>query len=188
MTPEQYKKVYDWFTARPRALALLRFGTKVLPWCVAGLYGLWLAGFWLSWLALTYGKSAGMAWAAYYDAAFLHTALALCVRVTVVPLAIFVGGSVLRKAINAPRPYEKGLIPLVHKDTKGKSCPSRHALSAGVITAAFLSVWPAGGAVLAVLMVLVCVSRVLAGVHSIFDVCAGAALGLGLGLLGMAIL
>ena len=48
-------------------------------------------------------------------------------RAILVPAVSFVGLSVVRKIINAPRPYEKfDMPPVLEKDTKGKSFPSRH--------------------------------------------------------------
>ena len=48
--------------------------------------------------------------------------------------SVFVGLSVVRKIINAPRPYEKfDMPPVLEKDTKGKSFPSRHVFSVFII-------------------------------------------------------
>ena len=41
MTPARYRKVYDWFTARPAALAALAACTRLLPLVQArGLWGM----------------------------------------------------------------------------------------------------------------------------------------------------
>ena len=46
-------------------------------------------------------------------------------------------GTLLRAAINRPRPYEAlNFTPLFPKDTKGQSMPSRHCFSAAAIVAA----------------------------------------------------
>ena len=55
-------------------------------------------------------------------------------RAILVPAVSFVGLSIVRKIINAPRPYEKfDMPPVLEKDTKGKSFPSRHVFSVFII-------------------------------------------------------
>ena len=89
----------------------------------------------------------------------------------VVPAAAFVVGTALRAAINRPRPYTKyGFVPLFPKDKTGQSMPSRHCFSAAAIAAAVWYVLPPLGAVLAVLAVIIAVSRVVTGVHFVSDV------------------
>ena len=91
------------------------------------------------------------------------------------PFAVLVGVSTLRDTFNAQRPYERyELSPIYEKKTKGKSFPSRHVTSAFIISFMILNfnVY-AGVAYLAVSTVLAVV-RVLAGVHFIKDVVAGA--------------
>ena len=62
----------------------------------------------------------------------------LFIRALAVPLVSFVLLSVLRKALNAKRPYEVfGLDPIIPKKTKGKSFPSRHVFSIFVIEITF---------------------------------------------------
>ena len=94
-------------------------------------------------------------------------------------LAWFVVGTALRAAINRPRPYTKyGFVPLFPKDKTGQSMPSRHCFSAAAIAATVWYVLPPLGAVLAVLAVIIAVSRVVTGVHFVSDVLAGLAFGL----------
>ena len=51
-----------------------------------------------------------------------------------VPGAAFAVLTAVRAKINRPRPYETWDIdPLIHKDTKGNSMPSRHIFSSAVI-------------------------------------------------------
>lgn len=165
MSPEQYEKIYIWFQQRPIAYRVLRNATKALPMVIAASYGILL----LSLVVLP------------------DTPHAALLRAILVPAVTLLAGSLLRRWCNAPRPYEKGIKPLIDKQTRGQSCPSRHALSAGVISAVWLVLCPAGGVAALVLALGVCVTRVLAGVHSIWDVTAGLLFGLGLGLLGMLI-
>lgn len=106
-------------------------------------------------------------------------------QAVVVPAAGFVILSVFRYFLNAPRPYEVfDTKPLVVKNTKGKSFPSRHVFSSFII--AFTAWWfyPAIGILLGICGCLLAVTRVLAGVHFRKDVIAGALSGIGLGALG----
>ena len=169
MRPQQYRKVYDWFTARPAALTALRAAGRALPLLFAGAYALLLG-------LLAAGTAAG----AY--------PMRLAARAVLTPGAVFAGGSALRAALDRPRPYQQpGFTPLLPKATQGKSFPSRHVLSGAVIATAWLPVSPAAAGVLAALVLALAAQRVLAGVHSPADVLAGAALGFALGVLGMTV-
>ena len=110
-------------------------------------------------------------------------------KAAAVPGAGFVLLSIVRAEINAPRPYETfEAVPVIEKDTKGKSFPSRHVFSAFII--AFTAAWyyPGAGFVLAVCGTALAATRVLGGVHFIRDVAAGAAAGIGLGMAGFMLL
>lgn len=105
-------------------------------------------------------------------------------RAVAVPGFAFCFGTFLRKKLNFSRPYEQsGFEPLVKKATHGQSFPSRHALSAAVLAMAWLRFYPAAGCVMAAAALIICVLRVITGVHYVRDVAAGAALGAALGLL-----
>ena len=94
--------------------------------------------------------------------------------VIIVPFLIFLVTTVVRDAINAPRPYEKyDIVPVFPKSTKGHSCPSRHTACAFAVAFAWLWTMPAVGIVLLVAAVLVAVSRPLCGVHFPLDVVFG---------------
>lgn len=104
-----------------------------------------------------------------------QTAYAL--SATLVPAIGFVSLTIFRAAINRPRPYETfDMPPVIPKDTKGKSFPSRHVFSSMVIAMTFLlaSPWQWLGVLFVVLTVLLSIVRVLSGVHYISDVIAGA--------------
>lgn len=104
-----------------------------------------------------------------------------------VPAAAFLAGTALRAAINRPRPYTKyGFEPLFPKGQAGESMPSRHCFSAAAIAAAAWYALPPLGTVLAVLAVVIAVSRVVIGVHYISDVAAGLAFGLVFAIVGRA--
>ena len=155
MNEQQYRTVIGWFNARPAAKKALR---AVSTGATAAVYLLYLGLLvWLAWHAM---------WAPLGATA-------------VVPAAAFVVGTALRAAINRPRPYTKyGFVPLFPKDKTGQSMPSRHCFSAAAIAATVWYVLPPLGAVLAVLAVIIAVSRVVTGVHFVSDVLAGLAFGL----------
>ena len=97
-------------------------------------------------------------------------------RVLIVPSNSFIILSVFRYLVNRPRPYEKfDIPPVIAKDTKGKSFPSRHVFSAMMIAMTFLlaSPWSWLGVVFVVVAVLLAIVRVLSGVHYVSDVVAG---------------
>jgi predicted amidohydrolase len=93
--------------------------------------------------------------------------------------------TLLRAAINRPRPYEAlNFTPLFPKDTKGQSMPSRHCFSAAAIVAAAFTVWVPLGVAACLLAAVVAVTRVLTGVHYPSDVLAGLAFGAGAAVIG----
>lgn len=104
----------------------------------------------------------------------LATRDARIVRFALVPAATFVLVTLLRRAINRPRPYDALSFEPVGdaKRGKGLSMPSRHTASAAAIAFAFAYAFahPAVTALCAVLCMLVALSRVLKGVHYPSDV------------------
>lgn len=106
-----------------------------------------------------------------------------------VPASSLVLVSLLRRLINRPRPYERLHIePLIPKKTRGQSMPSRHAFSVWVIALTAWWLLPPLGALLTVAGLLLCVTRVLGGVHDPWDVTVGALVGIAAGVLGYWIL
>ncbi|MCD8501344.1 MAG: phosphatase PAP2 family protein [Bacillaceae bacterium] len=102
------------------------------------------------------------------------------------PAISFVLVSVFRKYYNAPRPYETlDIIPLISKDTKGNSFPSRHVFSVFVIAMVFLSISILVGISLLLIGIFLALIRVIGGVHYPKDVIAGAAIGILSGILGL---
>ena len=96
-----------------------------------------------------------------------------------VPASGFVILSLLRKKINAPRPYEEWDIkPLLDRDSPGQSMPSRHVFSATIISMACLHASLSVGVILLVLSALLGLVRVLGGVHFPKDVVVGYICGL----------
>ena len=101
-----------------------------------------------------------------------------------IPASGFVILSLLRKKINAPRPYEEWDInPLLHRDSPGQSMPSRHVFSATIISMACLHASLSVGVILLILSVFLGLVRVLGGVHYPKDVVVGYICGLVWGVL-----
>ena len=95
-----------------------------------------------------------------------------------VPAVVFVLVSLMRRAINEPRPYEAcGIEKLIDKDTQGKSFPSRHSFSIAVIGMCWLRYVPAAGTLILLASLVMAWARVLAGVHYPRDVVCGLSLG-----------
>ena len=101
-----------------------------------------------------------------------------------VPASGFVILSLLRKKLNAPRPYEVWeIVPLLDRDSPGQSMPSRHVFSATIISMACLHASLSVGVILLVLSALLGLVRVLGGVHYPKDVVVGYICGLVWGVL-----
>lgn len=108
-----------------------------------------------------------------------------------VPAISFVLLSVFRKLINRPRPYETfEIAPVIPKDTKGHSFPSRHVFSATMIAMTFIlhSQWSWLGLIFLVISMLLAVVRVVSGVHYISDVVAGIVVAMVAAVLGYIVL
>lgn len=100
----------------------------------------------------------------------------MLLKVVLVPAISFVVLSIGRFFINRPRPYEAFEVsPVIKKDTKGKSFPSRHVFSATMIAMTFLMVspWIGVGVVFLGVSLMLAIVRVVSGVHYISDVIAG---------------
>lgn len=105
-----------------------------------------------------------------------------------IPGMAFVLLSLYRGLCNAPRPYEIHPIrPLIRKDKKGRSFPSRHIFSIMLIGVLWL-----GSSSLAACIILLCGIglawiRVICGIHFIKDVFWGTVLGILAGILTLAL-
>lgn len=154
MTRERYLRIAAVFQKRPALLRALRMTDKALTALVYLAYPVLLC-------VLFFTR----------DARFW--------RCVLVPGVSFVAVSVLRRVINAKRPYEAlEFQPLLQKDKRGESFPSRHVFSVFVIAFAFYYTFVPVGIVLTALGVLLAVVRVLGGVHFPRDVLCGAAIGI----------
>lgn len=110
-------------------------------------------------------------------------------RAILVPAISFVLVTVFRQIINAPRPYEKfEMAPVLEKDTKGKSFPSRHVFSVFIIAMTIFYLHHGAGLMLGLVGVGLGSIRVLGGVHEPKDVVVGALIGILCGIVGYYIL
>ncbi|MCD8155967.1 MAG: phosphatase PAP2 family protein [Clostridiales bacterium] len=106
-------------------------------------------------------------------------------RVILVPLLSFLAVSVFRRAVNAPRPYEVWDTPsLIPKDTKGNSFPSRHVFSVFIIAMATAYVCVPAAIVMIAAGIFLSAARVIARIHFVKDVIAGALIAIALGWIG----
>ena len=161
MTAQQYERWTRKIRESRYGVTALRLMVKGITFVTGGAYVLLL-------LSLLLGQK----WELLY-----HSIL--------VPGVSFAAVSVFRACNSAKRPYEELAIrPLLQKETKGKSFPSRHVFSIFIIAMTFLPVnqWLAG--LFFVMGTLLAVLRVLGGVHYIRDVAAGAAMGICCGFIG----
>lgn len=143
-----FGKVMGYFNQRPRLKNALVFANRCLPYLMAVLF--FIGGGYLFF-------TGGLVSAFWY---FL------------IPAVKFVLATVIRAAVNVPRPYDvldyEPLVPVEHG--KGKSTPSRHTACAFAIARAFLMIspWAFGAGVLLAIAVGTC--RVLCGCHFPKDV------------------
>ena len=106
-------------------------------------------------------------------------------KTLLVPAVTFALVTVVRRVVNAPRPYEQHAIdPIIHKDTHGKSLPSRHLASAVIIACALAWLNPVAGALAFVASAVVAFTRAVGGVHYPRDLVAAIVLSLLCGAIG----
>ncbi len=111
------------------------------------------------------------------------------IRIILVPLTGFLVVTVIRKFINAKRPYTMyDIAPIIYKDKAYESFPSRHTFSITIIAMALLYYSVYLGAVMLILAVVLGITRVVAGVHFIKDVVAAWIIGVVWGIVGLWIL
>lgn len=111
------------------------------------------------------------------------------VRVVLVPAITFGLVTYLRSRWDTYRPYELyDIDPIIHKDTQGKSMPSRHIASAVIIACALAWQHMDWGALAFAACVIVAFTRIVGGVHFPRDVAMAAAISLACGILGFVII
>ncbi len=161
MQQDQYKRMADALQSHPKILRWILGVNRLIT-------GLTMAAYPALLLYLLF--------TARYEMLY-HTVL--------VPGVAFVVVSLFRRVYNAPRPYEKmDITPLIKKDTQGRSFPSRHVFSIFIIGMCFTQVSPVLAGLIFFAGVFLAIVRVIGGVHFIWDVIAGALLGIIIGLLG----
>ncbi len=110
-------------------------------------------------------------------------------RMIYIPLFTLGLVTLLRKIINKPRPYEVYKTePVIKRDGKGQSFPSRHTASAFIIAMCAIPVSLPLTICLLFVSVLIGLTRIFAGVHFISDVIMGAVLSVITGLVFFVIL
>ena len=165
MTSGRYAHWTAPLRARPALLRALLLANRLLTYAGYVLYPL---------LLVLVAASGDVAWLA---------------RTIAVPAASFAAVTLVRARLNRPRPYEVlGIDPLIHKDTQGKSFPSRHVFSMFMIAMSWLAWCAPVGMALLVLGAAMAVVRVLGGVHWPRDVVAGALVGVICGIVGFWVL
>ncbi|VPD62808.1 membrane-associated phospholipid phosphatase [Streptococcus pneumoniae] len=158
---EWYRNISSRLTSRPILLFLLRSFNRLMTVAMPLVYLILLV---TTYLQLGLGQQVGV--------------------YVFIPAAGFVILSLLRKKINAPRPYEEWDIkPLLDRDSPGQSMPSRHVFSATIISMTCLHASLTVGFILLVLSALLGLVRVLGGVHYPKDVVVGYICGLAWGVL-----
>lgn len=154
MTKETYRKITGLVRKHPKRIRLLELGNRILTGAVFFSYPLFLIR-----LALGGHK---LFWRAVF-----------------VPAVSFAAVTLFRRCVNAPRPYEKfGMPPVLKKETKGNSFPSRHVFSVFLIAMTVGYCYPVLGYFLCMAGAAMAVLRVIGGVHEVRDVVAGALLGI----------
>ena len=146
-----YERVRPFFVTHPYYLSLLKWTNRLVTLLMPLLYFYVL-------------------WAAYLKASKTWIVLAYLL----VPATGFIVLSVIRKRMNWPRPYELGTFPpLLNREGKGSSMPSRHVFSAAIISTVAWGVNPLLSVFGLSLALLLAGVRVLAGVHFVRDVVVG---------------
>ena len=174
----RYRKISEWFLNCKPAYAILKFIYKYMAYIIAFAYILLIImsfhGTFFSEITPIMLRNSGIV---VETDKFLLTS-----KLILTPFTSFILVSVIRKCIDAKRPYEKyNIKPLFVKDTKGESMPSRHVFSITIIAMCWLYVSVPVG----IIMLLLVASRVLAGVHFVKDVVAGFAVGIICGIAGL---
>ncbi len=146
-----YERVRPFFVTHPYYLSLLKWTNRLVTLLMPLLY------FYVLWA--TYLKT---------------TKTWIVLAYLLVPATGFIVLSVIRKRMDWPRPYELGTFPpLLNREGKGSSMPSRHVFSAAIISTVAWGVNPLLSVLGLSLALLLAGVRVLAGLHFVRDVVVG---------------
>ena len=178
----RYRKISEWFLNCKPAYAILKFIYKYMAYIIAFAYILLIImsfhGTFFSEITPIMLRNSGIV---VETDKFLLTS-----KLILTPFTSFILVSVIRKCIDAKRPYEKyNIKPLFIKETKGESMPSRHVFSITIIAMCWLYVSVPVGIIMLMLVAIMAASRVLAGVHFVKDVVAGFTVGIICGIAGL---
>lgn len=189
MTEEQYERWTAPLRAHPQATRTLLAANKLLTYAGYVAYPLLLVLLVLDALGIWSGGTGALSAtdmaSATTDADSREASVWFLVRCIIVPAIAFAAVSIFRHAYNAPRPYEMlDIQPLIIKDTRGKSFPSRHTFSMFMIAITWLTWQPIVGGILLAAGALMAIVRVLGGVHFPRDVIAGALAAIAAALVG----
>lgn len=111
------------------------------------------------------------------------------VAYVVVPAVTLVIVSLMRRAVNEPRPSQSCRIdPLVQKSQTGMSFPSRHVSSACIIACALASIWMPVGVVAWICAGVLGYARIAEGVHYPRDIVCGVLIAAVCGFIGFVVL
>lgn len=163
-----YKRSYEknaaFYNAHPNAKTALRIGNTALTLAFVLAYAaLWIYGLFNDFSPKDFAK------------------------IFTLPVIALLVVSVLRMAIDKPRPYDKdgaGITPLVPRNERERgSFPSRHLTCAFVISAVFLPYLPVVGIVGIILGCALGYARFALGLHYPSDLITGGVLGLAIGAL-----
>ena len=161
MNADTYNRLSSPFRGKPTRIKMIQRIDKILTSTFYVLYPLLLV------LLLIAGPE-------HSDSLPFNPLLLPCI---IVPGVGFFAVSLLRRLVNAPRPYEALEIdPLIHKETKGQSFPSKHTFSSFAIAFCWMRFCLPLGIVLFFLACCIATIRVIGGVHFPRDVIAAAAL------------
>lgn len=162
MTKSAYDKIESYFNSHKKLLTAFKFVNKALtPFVFVSYFAL------LGYLLFVFG---------ILDKRFQYAVF--------IPAFTFITVSIFRKMFNDKRPYEEiEFNPLIQKKKQGQSFPSRHCASIFIIAMTFLYINVYIGILYLFLGVVMCILRVLGGVHYIKDVLAGAVISIIAGLM-----
>ncbi len=165
MTKDRYLKLKGWFSSHETALRILELLYKFLPIVMIIVFPVILV------LNALDGIDREL------------------IRMIIVPLAVLIEVTVLRKIIKKPRPYEKySTEPIIDREGKGESFPSRHTASAFIIAMCCIPISLSLTIILSIVAIIIALTRIFAGVHYISDVIIGALISIITGIIFFVIL
>lgn len=165
MTEERYKKLHDYFAKHPNMAKAINLCCSILT---AAVYVIFIGVLVFLLINKEYKKA--------YE-------------IVLVSGVGFLACTILRNVINNPRPYDVyPYPPVIKRDKKGCSFPSRHVFSIAIIAVCAMTVNVNLGTMLIIMTFFLGTTRVLGGVHFVKDVFAGAGIAFLWGIIGFSVL